>query len=388
MNRHRAILVSYMVVVLLVGAVAVSAQGPRQLLTAVPYAPSLRSGTVISGSGAFPLLNVVNMTTSVLATGVVGSATAGIGIEGKSISGTGVLGQSVAGTAVLGRSTSLTGVQGESTSGDGVYGQSISGIGAGGTSLNGMGVVGQAYSNTGVAGESRTGDGVSGQSNSGTGVSGFSGNVGVYAESPANALFVKNTSVTPTSAYLGAPQWAGVFYGDVFVAGTLAKSAGSFKIDDPLDPANKYLSHSVVESPDMMNVYNGNVTLDAKGEAWVEMPNWFEALNQDFRYQLTPIGAPGPNLYVAKEVSNNRFKIAGGKPNGKVSWQVTGIRHDVYANAHRIPVEVDKSDAERDHYLHPELFGQPDSKSLEHVLFPQVPPEPSPMLPQIPGGGE
>ena len=33
----------------------------------------------------------------------------------------------------------------------------------------------------------------------------------------------------------------------------------AFVIDHPLDPANKYLSHCSVESPDVMNLYNGNV---------------------------------------------------------------------------------------------------------------------------------
>jgi len=126
------------------------------------------------------------------------------------------------------------------------------------------------------------------------------------------------------------------------VTGNLTKASGSFKIDHPLDPVNKYLSHSFVESPDMMNVYNGVVLLNLRGEAWVNLPDYFEALNRDFRYQLTPIGAPAPKLYIAKEVSGNRFKIAGGKPGGKVSWQVTGIRQDAYANAHRIAVEEGK----------------------------------------------
>ena len=81
----------------------------------------------------------------------------------------------------------------------------------------------------------------------------------------------------------------------------------------------------------MMNIYNGNVTLDDKGEATVQMPDYFQALNQDFRYQLTAIGAPGPNLYIAEEIANNQFKIAGGQPGSKVSWQVTGIRHDPYS---------------------------------------------------------
>ena len=154
---------------------------------------------------------------------------------------------------------------------------------------------------------------------------------------------------------------AGNFLGNVTISGTLTKGGGSFKIDHPLDPENKYLSHSFVESPDMMNVYNGNVTLDARGEAWITLPEWFEALNRDFRYQLTAIGAPGPNLYVASEVSSNRFKIARGIPDGKVSWQVTGIRQDAWANAHRIAVEEAKPASQRGTYLHPVEYGQPET---------------------------
>ncbi|MEZ4707557.1 MAG: hypothetical protein R3A44_10140 [Caldilineaceae bacterium] len=153
----------------------------------------------------------------------------------------------------------------------------------------------------------------------------------------------------------GKAAW---FDGDVAMVGSFSKSAGSFKIDHPLDPANKYLNHSFVESPDMMNIYNGNVLLDQSGESWVQMPAWFEALNMEFRYQLTPIGAPGPNLFVAEEIQNNRFKIAGGTPGMKVSWQVTGIRHDPYADAHRIQVEEDKPIDERGRYLHPTEYAQ------------------------------
>jgi hypothetical protein len=157
---------------------------------------------------------------------------------------------------------------------------------------------------------------------------------------------------------------AGHFIGNVDISGTLTKGAGAFKIDHPLDPANKYLTHSFVESPDMMNIYNGTVVLDSNGEAWINLPDWFEALNRDFRYQLTAIGVPGPNLYVAEEVSGNRFKIAGGRAGAKVSWQVTGIRHDAYADAHRLPVEEDKAEEDRGYFLHPEVHGQPTEKSV------------------------
>ena len=70
--------------------------------------------------------------------------------------------------------------------------------------------------------------------------------------------------------------YAAFFDGNVDVDGNLSKAGGSFKIDHPLDPANKYLYHSFVESPDMMNIYNGNATTDAQGSAIVQLPEWFE----------------------------------------------------------------------------------------------------------------
>jgi trimeric autotransporter adhesin len=147
------------------------------------------------------------------------------------------------------------------------------------------------------------------------------------------------------------------------VTGHVTKGSGSFKIDHPLDPANKYLSHSFVESPDMMNVYNGNIMTDRHGLATVNLPDYFEALNGDFRYQLTVIGQFAQAI-VATKIAGNRFVIRTSKPNVEVSWQVTGIRHDAYANAYRIPTEEDKAVGEQGYYLHPEVFGQPESKSV------------------------
>jgi hypothetical protein len=60
------------------------------------------------------------------------------------------------------------------------------------------------------------------------------------------------------------------------------------------------------------------------------MPDWFDALNGHFRYQLT----------------------------------VLGLREDAFAKAHRIPVEEEKTVAERGRYLMPQLFGQPASKAI------------------------
>src|SRR5207245_902676 len=69
---------------------------------------------------------------------------------------------------------------------------------------------------------------------------------------------------------------------------------------------------------------------------------------------------------VAKEIraGGHEFEIKTSKPNVKVSWQVTGIRKDAYANAHRIKVVERKTGAAAGMYLHPELFGRPGMRPL------------------------
>jgi trimeric autotransporter adhesin len=199
------------------------------------------------------------------------------------------------------------------------------------------------------------------------------GNAGTYNPSLRMAVLEEANFASTLAFYANIPGAANnglqqIFavdaMGNARVTGSLTKGGGSFKIDDPIDPGGKYLSHSFVESPDMMNIYNGIVRLDAHGAAVVEMPEWFEALNRDFRYQLTAIGTPGPKLYVAAEIADNHFKIAGGKKGQRVSWQVTGIRQDAWANAHRIPTEEIKPPNEQGHYLHPDLFGAGPDKAV------------------------
>jgi hypothetical protein len=154
------------------------------------------------------------------------------------------------------------------------------------------------------------------------------------------------------------------------VSGQIFAGVKDFRIDHPLDPANKYLSHASVESSEMMNIYTGNVVLDGTGGASVQLPEWFEAVNGDYRYQLTAIGAAAPNLHIAQEVANHQFSIAGGAPGMKVSWQVTGVRHDVFARANPLVVEMEKPANERGFYIHPELYGQPENKQIEWGRFP------------------
>jgi hypothetical protein len=268
------------------------------------------------------------------ASGVTGNA----GATSGTVYGVSGYTPSIAGVGVLGDAYASSG----NTAG--ILGSTLS--------PNGIGALGDSFSTTG-------GTGVQGQTESTSG-----GAAGIFVAHGGGGLILSGLTGSSYKGVFSVDAAGNGFYaGNLNVTGTLTKGSGSFKIDHPLDPASKYLSHSFVESPDMMNVYNGNITTDRHGLATVNLPDYFEALNGDFRYQLTVIGQFAQAI-VAKKISANRFVIRTSKPNVEVSWQVTGIRHDAYANAYRIPVEEDKTAQEQGYYLHPEVFGQPESKSI------------------------
>lgn len=141
-----------------------------------------------------------------------------------------------------------------------------------------------------------------------------------------------------------------------------------FKIDHPLDPANKFLYHSCVESPDMKNIYDGVAVTDSSGYATVELPSYFEALNGDFRYQLTVVDESDSDTFVqakvVRAIADHRFTIRTSAPGVTVSWQVTGIRHDAFAKALSITPEMEKQGEQRGRYMHPTLFGQPEDMGI------------------------
>jgi hypothetical protein len=263
----------------------------------------------------------------------------GRGVGGLSVSSTGfaygVYGEarSVQGAGVFGVVTAQTGIN------QGVYGQA--------SSVNGRGVYGHALATTGlnygVQGrtESVSGVGVSGWAAATTGA-----NYGVYGVS-------------------SSPEGFGVYaQGDMGASGLK-----SFRIDHPLRPETHYLLHYCTEAPEPLNAYSGVTTLDARGEAWVELPDYFEAINRDPRYTLTPIGAPMPNLHVAVEIQGNRFKIAGGAPGKRVSWRVEAVRNDPYVQRRGFQAEREKPREHQGKYLHPELYGQPK----ERAIHPETP---------------
>ncbi len=314
-------------------------------------------------------------------TGVSGVSTSGFGAAGQSTNNYGLYGESTQSYGVYGTASNAAGVYGISSQSYGIYGTSSQGNGVYGTSSQSDGVYGNASNGAGVRGHSGGYSGVRGDSDGGEGVTG-TGHIGVVGN--ANSVGggtdgVKGVAFSSNSQSAGiegndgnggnGSGYAGYFYGKVFiqgnlsVTGTLSKGAGSFKIDHPLHPSTEYLSHSFVESPDMMNVYNGNTTTNRKGQAWVTLPNYFQALNRDFRYQLTPMGQFA-QVIVGQKIKGNRFLIRTDKPNVEVSWQVTGIRNDAYARQHRIRVEETKLGADRGKYLYPAGFGAGPNRQI------------------------
>ena len=410
------------------GTGAYTALSSRQPLWATPYAMSLMPGAVISGT-AYQELKVENYAATgnipVAATGEIYNATDGFGLFGvnytSASTGVGVFGQqgpgfpfasfsggvvgesmlSSGGIGVAGEADGAgsTGVRGISDIGRGVYGSSSSGRGVYGSSSSGRGVYGTSDTDAGVYGTSATtgtvgiGTGITSTGVYGTGgwfgVHGLSDYVGVFGYSPSS-YGVYGSSPTGDGVYgtstsdvgvegvsnsgdgvvgFSSTGYAGHFDGNVFVNGNLSASGTKpFKIDNPLDPAKQYLYHYAVESPQVQNMYNGTATLDAKGEAVVTLPAYFSAINSgEFQYQLTAIGAPMPNLYVAEEITDNHFQIAGGVAGKKVSWTVFGQRSDPWLRDHPQTDVVDKPAKEAGTYLYPEGYGQPVTAGVDYT---------------------
>jgi len=332
--------------------------------------------------------------TAVTGNGVQGGSISGFGVVGTSDKSTGVIGLSSEETAVFGQTAALesyglhgsnttkngagvrgdamgslaTGVLGAVDQGAGVTGLSAQGIGVIGSSSTGYGVEGisDGVGLAAVAGTSSAGYGVSGYStddsragvlgisDGGSGVEGISANVGVFA----------TNSLTNHSAWLGNRHTAADFEGDVWVTGELHKSGGGFRIDHPLRPANDYLTHSFLEGAERKNLYDGRAQLGSDGRIAVSLPEWLVALNDDFRYQLTAVGGPCPNLCISREVTEGSFEIAGDVPGAHVCWQITGVRKDRWAKANPLTVEASKPPRERGLFITPALFGD-----REHSVF-------------------
>jgi trimeric autotransporter adhesin len=237
--------------------------------------------------------------------------------------------------------------------------------------LEGLGSSGDPNSSSTFGGDGIDSSGGGGGEGGGDGISATGGN-GPTGDGAGGVFFGGSGSSHGDGLFAVAGSGlAGSFLGDVNVEGNITTGVAMVKIDHPQDPANRYLEHAAVESSDLMNLYSGNVVTDANGTAEVALPEWFESFNGDFRYQLTVLGQFAQAI-VARKISGNSFTIKTDQPNVEVSWQVTGVRQDAYANAHRFAVEQNKNATERGHYIYPELFGAPEAARIAATRHPHA----------------
>ncbi|MBN4065708.1 hypothetical protein JYT51_00070 [Candidatus Amoebophilus asiaticus] len=275
-------------------------------------------GVNSNAANIYSALQAESNSTNANAAGVVGDQTgAGPGVAGQisnpaATSEAAVLGINTRTTGGHGvKGTGVNGVVGESNYRDGfaIYGRNYDLLNAG----NAVGVYGLGYV------------GVWGEPNAGTGL------YGVYSN------------------------------GDFAASGTKA-----FQIDHPLDPENKFLRHFTIESPEVLNMYRGNILLDSKGEGIVTLPDYFTSINTNFSYQLTSIGSFA-QLYIKEKINtDNQFVISGGKANMEISWVVYAERNDQYMqrNPKSKEVELEKRESLKGKYLIPEIYDQPENRAI------------------------
>jgi hypothetical protein len=316
--------------------------------------------------------------------GVTGDSSSGIGVSGFSSNSIGVVGTSTNSYGVHASSLStgvdIAGLKGTCDDCTGVFGTSIRGFGVRGEGVIGMVAVGMGSPGTGLQASGGSGPGGSGpgvvggggsanNGDGGDGLRGFGG-TGSGAGRSGGSGIAGFAGLNQNGATIGL---AGSFSGDVRITGKLTVTSGMkmFHIDHPLDPENKYLNHAAIESSEVLNVYSGNVTTDENGDAVVTLPSWFEALNSDFRYQLTVIGTFSQAI-VAEKIKGNRFVIKTNAPVVEVSWQVTGVRSDATARKYHFEVEEEKGERERGYYANPDAYGQPEERGIEWARNPQL----------------
>ncbi len=315
------------------------------------YSPRLSinaSGQVAIGTGAaFPAVAQLQVQS---ASGDGGDFTAGISPDGIGGFGLNATGGSVDNSHAAGAGGVFTGGSG-ADGGNGIFGE-----GGNGSAGNGGGDAGNGVEGVGGDGDVEGGYGgyfEGGNSNTATGYAG-------------DGIFAQYGSASRAYGY------SGLFVGNVQVTGTISADEKDFKIDHPADPANKYLVHASIESSELVNIYSGNVTTDEFGLATVQLPDWFEVENSDFRYQLTVVDGRFAQAVVSKKIENHQFTIHTNASHVEVSWQITGVRQDAYAKAHPLVVEQAKPANERGFYMHPELYGQPGEKQTEWGRHPKM----------------
>ncbi len=317
---------------------------------------------------------------------IAGLSTGGVGVAGVTNTATsfGVLARNnnATGTGIIASGNNQTGnylvsgTGGAFTGEDGSYSKAVTATGTGVIGLGNNLTTSTTYA-SGTGGAFSGNDGVYGIGKvaAGTGVIGGGNNLtttssltlgsGGAFTGNAFGVYGKANNTTGTGLWSVGVLGDGVQFGVFSNTNSGANGTKSFIIDHPLDPENKFLKHYSMESPEVINFYRGNVVLDANGNGTVQLPDYFTAINTNYSYTLTPIGAPSVT-YIAEEIDENgTFKIAGGNPNQKISWYVYAERNDVnIQDEFSTAVEVEKSASQKGKYLNPKAYGKTNADAI------------------------
>jgi len=154
-------------------------------------------------------------------------------------------------------------------------------------------------------------------------------------------------------------------YGNFHATGSSTYATSGYRIDHPQDPASMYLQHAAVSSSERKNIYDGTVTTDSNGDAFIELPSYFASLNADYRYQLTVVGTFAQAI-IKEKIKNNQFSIKTDEPHVEVCWQVTGVRQDAMAKSTPLNVEAAKDVEEQGLYQNPEVYGLDSKMAVDY----------------------
>ncbi len=333
-----------------------------------------------NGQSAFKITNAGAGGGTVGLHGATGSYP-GIGVKGEVYSGWGVYGICPSAYGYLG---------GFST---GAYGKDTGTDHSGSLGTNDYGVYGEGP-NEGVRGYNTDAgtygilgtdlDGIYGYCDRddepwGAGVYGYA--AGLEDMCLANAMIATKGADGPTAFLCGKyGDWspgvfadgyarAGVFGNSIQVYGGVYKTICNFEIDHPLDPLNKVLRHTSVESPEPVVIYRGKAQLDAGGEAVITLPGYFVALTMEDEatVTLTSIGRPFPVGY-EWEARFASFR-AYGEAGREISWVVYADRDDPAMEHHRHLVEAEKGPGvgcPKGKLLDPTAYGYPEEMGVGH----------------------
>ncbi len=129
-----------------------------------------------------------------------------------------------------------------------------------------------------------------------------------------------------------ALRWKDGYFTGTVTAQKFTDEGGGydFFMPNPANPKKEMLRHWAIETDGLRTLYVGRGKTNGKGKTIIEMPEWFEALNDinTCEYYLTSLnGLCG--LAVNKKMDRKgMFEVVSNIPNQEFSWQVIVVRGD------------------------------------------------------------